>query len=102
MFRFPIRPHHIGPVCPKPEAGVIYCIMTNVWTGIGGIYDLMEQKTRTLTPPMHCTLSPQLSIRYLLHVAQYILSAVKHSVPFLGVELINKVCCVVFIAVFIP
>lgn len=39
---------------------------------------------------------------YLLHVAQHILPAVKHSSPLLRVQLVDKVRRVVFIRVLIP
>lgn len=39
---------------------------------------------------------------YLLHVSQHILPAVKHPPPFFRVQLVDKVCGVVFIRVLIP
>lgn len=39
---------------------------------------------------------------YLLHVAQYILSAIEHTFSFLRIELVDKVSCVILIAVLIP
>lgn len=39
---------------------------------------------------------------YLLHVSQHILPGVKHSFAFFRVQLVDKVCGVVLIAVLIP
>lgn len=44
----------------------------------------------------------QCGITYLLHVSQHILPAVKHSLSFFRVQLVDEVGSVVFITVLIP
>ena len=40
-------------------------------------------------------------LAYLLHVSQYVLPAVKHPPAFFRVQLVDEVCCVVFITVLV-
>lgn len=46
-----------------------------------------------------CTINRQ--SEYLLHMSKYILPAVKHTLALLGVQVEDKICCIVFIGVLI-